>query len=240
VRDIENASQVIQDNLNYDGFGNVTESNSSVGDRYKYTAREFDANTGLQYNGARYYNPATGRWQGEDPIGLGAQESNLYRYVGNAPTNAVDPSGLVPERPPKGRKKPTLKEEVSGWIKQLNDRNFKKRRQAFTEIAKYLTDDALFRVVRGMLTEQLRTKFNNAEVTKSIRDLLGFPRPNKEWIELVLELRSKKTQNDASKKLKELVADDNIKVTIRKFLIYRKHLESKKVQKLIDDILVQK
>src|SRR5262249_22695743 len=94
VRDIENTSQVIQDNLNYDGFGNATESNSGVGDRYKFTCREFDANTGLQFNRARYYDPKTGRWISEDPSGLAAGDSNLYRYVDNGPTNATDPSGL--------------------------------------------------------------------------------------------------------------------------------------------------
>lgn len=30
-----------------------------------------------------------------DPLGFEAGDENLYRYVGNGPTNAVDPSGLV-------------------------------------------------------------------------------------------------------------------------------------------------
>src|SRR5262249_10575720 len=94
VRDIMNTSQVIQDNLNYDGFGNMTESNTAVGDRYKYTGREFDYNTGLQYNRGRYLILPVGRWLSEDPSGFGAGDSNLYRYVQNEPTNAVDPSGL--------------------------------------------------------------------------------------------------------------------------------------------------
>ncbi len=36
-----------------------------------------------------------GRWISKDPIGFAAGDSNLYRYVGNSPTNAADPSGLV-------------------------------------------------------------------------------------------------------------------------------------------------
>src|SRR5262249_45153107 len=91
---IENSSQVIQANLNYDGYGNVTESNSAVGDRYKFTAREFDANTGLQYNRARYYDPTTGRWTSEDPSSFAAADSNLYRYAQNDSQNATDSSGL--------------------------------------------------------------------------------------------------------------------------------------------------
>ena len=31
----------------------------------------------------------------EDPIGLGGDPGNLYRYVGNAPTSYIDPDGLI-------------------------------------------------------------------------------------------------------------------------------------------------
>lgn len=42
------------------------------------------------------YDPTIGRWLSEDPIGL-AVDANPNRYVGNSPTNWVDPSGLVPK-----------------------------------------------------------------------------------------------------------------------------------------------
>ena len=43
VRDLTNASGAVQDHVSYDGFGNVvSESNASIGDRYKYTGRELD------------------------------------------------------------------------------------------------------------------------------------------------------------------------------------------------------
>jgi hypothetical protein len=45
------------------------------------------------------YDPYTGRFMQEDPTGFDAGDVNLYRYVGNDPTNATDPSGLQ-ERPP--------------------------------------------------------------------------------------------------------------------------------------------
>lgn len=32
----------------------------------------------------------------ENPLGFEAGDANLYRYVGNNPTNATDPSGLIP------------------------------------------------------------------------------------------------------------------------------------------------
>src|SRR5262249_28874723 len=78
VRDITDASGVVQAQINYDGFGNVTfESNPAFGDRYKYTGREFDGETGLQYNRARYYDPTTGRWISQDPLGFAAGDGNL-------------------------------------------------------------------------------------------------------------------------------------------------------------------
>lgn len=41
------------------------------------------------------FDPTIGRWISEDPIGFEAADTNLYRYVGNNPTNALDPSGKV-------------------------------------------------------------------------------------------------------------------------------------------------
>lgn len=41
------------------------------------------------------YDPSIGRWLSEDPIGHEAADPNLYRYVGNSPITAVDPTGLL-------------------------------------------------------------------------------------------------------------------------------------------------
>src|SRR5262249_48995196 len=53
----------------------------------KFTGRELDTETGLQFNLAR-------RWTSQDPLGFDAGDENLYRYVHNAPTIARDSSGL--------------------------------------------------------------------------------------------------------------------------------------------------
>lgn len=42
--------------------------------------------------GARYYDPATGRFLQRDPIGIDGG-LNVYAYVANAPTIRIDPSG---------------------------------------------------------------------------------------------------------------------------------------------------
>ncbi|MBA3313505.1 MAG: hypothetical protein M3552_09005 [Planctomycetota bacterium] len=42
------------------------------------------------------YDPKAGRWLSEDRIRFKAGDVNLYRYVGNSPTNYTDPSGQSP------------------------------------------------------------------------------------------------------------------------------------------------
>jgi RHS repeat-associated protein len=91
---MNNNGVTLDDALTWDAFGNlVSESNSPNGDRYGYTGRERDLETALQYNRARYYDPATGRWMTQDPLGFDAGDSNLYRYVSNAPNLFSDPAG---------------------------------------------------------------------------------------------------------------------------------------------------
>jgi hypothetical protein len=46
------------------------------------------------------YDPTVGRFITEDPIGFAGRDTNLYRYVGNSPTNATDPTGLAENGPP--------------------------------------------------------------------------------------------------------------------------------------------
>lgn len=69
---------------------NALESHDSIG----YTGREWDFETGLYYYRARYYDPSIGRFISEDPIGFSGEDTNLYRYVENSPTNKIDPLGL--------------------------------------------------------------------------------------------------------------------------------------------------
>jgi RHS repeat-associated protein len=94
VRQMVDASGAVQDTITYDGFGNVTnESNATFGDRWKWTGREDDAITGLQFNRARFYSFLTGRWQSEDPLRFSAGDYNLTRYADNNTASLTDPSG---------------------------------------------------------------------------------------------------------------------------------------------------
>jgi RHS repeat-associated protein len=95
VRNLTNSSGTLLGTLVYDGYGNVTTDTSGAnGDQDQWTGRERDAESGLQYNRGRYYDPPSGRWLSEDPIGFEGADGNLFRYAKNNPTNASDPSGL--------------------------------------------------------------------------------------------------------------------------------------------------
>src|SRR5204863_8189922 len=55
--------------------------------------REFDAETGLYYYRARYYEPTNGRFLSEDPMGVFGG-TDFYIYVENNPITGNDPTGL--------------------------------------------------------------------------------------------------------------------------------------------------
>ncbi len=95
VDTLTDASGVVVDKRTFDSFGRVlSETNPSVSFRYGYTGRERDLESGLEYYRARYYDPANGVFISVDPMGFGAGDTNLYRYVGNSSTLATDPSGM--------------------------------------------------------------------------------------------------------------------------------------------------
>jgi RHS repeat-associated protein len=81
----------ITSSASYDSYGDVASGFAST--RYTYTGREFDAETGLVYYRARWYEPAQGRFTAEDPLGLRGG-INLFGYVANNPTRFRDPTGL--------------------------------------------------------------------------------------------------------------------------------------------------
>jgi len=66
----------------------------------RYTGKERDAESGLDYFGARYYGSNMGRFSSPDPSGLfyadpsNPQSLNLYAYVQNNPLVNFDPDGL--------------------------------------------------------------------------------------------------------------------------------------------------
>ncbi len=94
MRDLANNSGTVIDHVDYDAYGNVKgESAPGVGDRWKYTGREFDTASGQYYYRARWYMASVGSFSSNDPLSFGGDSINLYEYSKNSPTNFVDPNG---------------------------------------------------------------------------------------------------------------------------------------------------
>ena len=98
TRQLSDDSGTIQDEYNYDAFGVLRNQTGSTSNSYLYTGEQFDANLGLYYLRARYYNQGSGRFINMDRFG-GMTEDPLslhkYLYANANPINYYDPSGYT-------------------------------------------------------------------------------------------------------------------------------------------------
>ncbi len=94
----------------YDPFGNMLAMSGSLAsaNRYRFSSKEWDSNSGLYYYLYRFYDPNLQRWVNRDPhwdmgfilhrwgnIGLpGTGGPNLYDFLSNSPLDNDDPFGL--------------------------------------------------------------------------------------------------------------------------------------------------
>src|SRR5205814_872041 len=79
VRAITNSSGTVANSYSYDAYGNITTSSGTVSNQFKYAGEYQDAESGLYYLRARYYDPATQQMVTVDP--LVAWTEQAYAYV---------------------------------------------------------------------------------------------------------------------------------------------------------------
>jgi RHS repeat-associated protein len=103
TRLLTDASGAVLASYTYDPYGNLTGTTGSATNPFGYAGQYTDAESGLIYLQARYYDPATGQFMTSDP--LVAITGAAYTYVGDNPLNGTDPTGLDP----------TLGQTVSSW-----------------------------------------------------------------------------------------------------------------------------
>jgi RHS repeat-associated protein len=82
----------------YDPFGCLIVSTGSIENPYRFSTKEYDAETGYYYFGARYYDPSLGRFITPDPMGY-VNGLNQYAYALNNPLKFIDPLGLSAQNP---------------------------------------------------------------------------------------------------------------------------------------------
>jgi RHS repeat-associated protein len=98
---VTNAAGVCEQDIDFYPYGGIYYDycNTQVPQHYKFTGKERDAETGLDYFGARHLASSMGRWMSPDPTmvsvnGHNPQSWNRYAYVLNSPLKLLDPNGL--------------------------------------------------------------------------------------------------------------------------------------------------
>ena len=97
------AGQVVE-TYRYSAFGETAIYNSvgekvsatQLGNRWQFSSKRVDEESGFIYFGRRYYDPINGRWVTADPAGS-VDGSNLYAYLHHRPVQAFDLYGLEEE-----------------------------------------------------------------------------------------------------------------------------------------------
>lgn len=96
---ITNENGAVVEKFTYRPFGDQRAHSGDLTTDYKFTDQEFDAETGLYYYGARYYDPTIGRFISPDsvvPNPFNPQNLNRYTYCNNNPLSYTDPNGHFP------------------------------------------------------------------------------------------------------------------------------------------------
>ncbi|MCK5707812.1 MAG: RHS repeat-associated core domain-containing protein [Candidatus Aureabacteria bacterium] len=122
IRKMSDGNRTVKASYTYEAFGKKKTAPASDQNRYSFTGREDEAEFGLMYYRARYYDPDTGRFISPDPFTRGPDDPrisyrnswysaihgeatlyaswlnphsfNRYLYCNNNPVGYVDPLGL--------------------------------------------------------------------------------------------------------------------------------------------------
>ncbi len=92
---LTNAAGSVVERYEYGDFGRPT-APSVVGNPYLFSGRRYDADTGLYYYRARYFDPSVGRFISRDPRGIWSDSENIgnpLTYAANNPWSRTDPTG---------------------------------------------------------------------------------------------------------------------------------------------------
>ena len=136
VREVTNASGVLKAQYDYDAWGNQVVVSGNMSFDFGYTGHYRHAPSNLYLAEYRAYDPTMGRWLNRDPLENAeiSQGPNLYAYVGNDPSNAIDPLGLKFSRAEcdnlkslierEGRAIAAIDDAIAGWKPGQSIRNY--------------------------------------------------------------------------------------------------------------------
>jgi RHS repeat-associated protein len=93
TRVITDSSGNTQATYTFDPYGGLASSTGTIINPFRFCGQYQDAESGLYYLRARYYDAASGQFASFDP-GTGSSRSP-YAYVAGNPINSGDPTGLI-------------------------------------------------------------------------------------------------------------------------------------------------
>ena len=152
--------------LSKDGAGtDVVDSagalSTAIGNPYFFAGRRVDAESGLYYLRARFYDPVTGRFLSRDSLGY-VDGMNLYEYARSNPVNFTDPLGhsATTDAMSNAYNDVLSQVHINGASRKPRKRvkkdirNFAKMEQRMQKLAKYLQNakykETAERIVRAM------------------------------------------------------------------------------------------
>ena len=93
IRQVVSTTGSVLDAITYDPYGNiVSQTNAANAPRFGFTGGTYDSITGSDQFVERPYKPSVGRFVSQDWQGL-RPDIDPYRYVGNQPSDEIDPLG---------------------------------------------------------------------------------------------------------------------------------------------------
>lgn len=107
---------MVRGTFSYDAYGNIVGATGSYSSSLRYAGQYADAESGLIYLRARYYDPVTGQFMARDP--MLASTRSPYGYVGDNPLNSTDPSGLIDKSQLSASQINQINKECSTWQNQ--------------------------------------------------------------------------------------------------------------------------
>ena len=81
ITSLSNGTGTLANTYTYDSYGKQTAATGTLTNPFRYTGRELDSETGLDFNRARYFDPLLGRFISEDPALVDSTSTLTWKTI---------------------------------------------------------------------------------------------------------------------------------------------------------------